>query len=79
MHARNYLLSSKLTNFIVFAFFSLCLLQCMRYIDRSLLETDMLAAVYKYGILAINISVVPATTIWLMNGFKAYRKDALHG
>lgn len=79
MHARNYLLSSKLTNFIVFAFFSLCLLQCLRYIDRSLLETDILASVYKYGIIAINISVVPVTAIWLLSSFKTHRKEALHG
>lgn len=53
---------------------TLCALQFVRYADRVVFETDMLAALYKYVIVAINISVVPFVIVWLIKEVKAVKK-----
>lgn len=55
-------------------FLSLCALQFMRYADRVVFDTNLLAAVYKYVIVSINISVVPFAIFWLVKDIQAGKK-----
>lgn len=66
--------ASKLTRYVMVCFLSLCTLQFMRYADRVVFDTNMLAAVYKYVIVSINISVVPFAVFWLIKDFRADKK-----
>lgn len=66
--------ASKLTRYIMICFLSLCALQFMRYADRVVFDTNLLAAVYKYVIVSINISVVPFAIFWLVKDIQAGKK-----
>lgn len=74
IHSLYQLSSSKLTNYIMVCLLSLCALQLMRYADRIVFDTNWLAAVYKYVIVSINISVVPFAIFWLIKDMRTDRK-----
>lgn len=77
IHAVYQLPASKLTRYIMVCFLSLCVLQFMRYADRVVFDTNLLAAVYKYVIVSINISVVPFAIFWLTKDIQAGRKGLI--
>lgn len=64
---------SQVSKYIMLCLIALCALQSSRYIDRVILETNWLVEVYRFGIVAINISVVPVTLAWLINGIRYTR------
>lgn len=66
--------ASKLTRYIMVCFLSLCALQFMRYADRVVFDFNLLAVVYKYVIVSINISVVPFAMFWLIKDIQTTRK-----
>lgn len=74
IHMVYQLSASKLTRYIMVCFLSLCTLQLMRYADRVVFDINLLAAVYKYVIVSINISVVPFAMIWLIRDIRADKK-----
>lgn len=65
---------SQLSRYIMICFLSLCALQFMRYADRVVFDFNLLAAVYKYVIVSINISVVPFAIYWLVKDIQATKK-----
>jgi hypothetical protein len=73
-HAVYELPASKFARYIMVCFLSLCALQLMRYADRVVFETNLLAAVYKYVVVSINISVVPFAMLWLIREIRADKK-----
>ena len=73
-HAVYQIPASKFTRYIMVCFLSLCALQFMRYADRVVFDTNVLAAVYKYVIVSINISVVPFAVFWLIKDIQADKK-----
>lgn len=77
IHTVYQLSASKLTRYIMVCFLSLCTLQLMRYADRVVFDTNLLAAVYKYVIVSINISVVPFALIWLIKDIQAAKKGMI--
>jgi hypothetical protein len=74
VHAVHEIPASKLTRYIMVCFLALCSMQLLRFADRIVFETDLLSAMYKYAIVAINISVVPMTALWLAKEIAAIRK-----
>lgn len=66
--------ASKLARYVMVCFLSLCALQFMRYADRVVFDTNILADVYKYVIVSINISVVPFAVFWLIKDIQADKK-----
>lgn len=74
VHTVHEIPASKLTSYIMVCLLALCSLQLIRYADRLVFETDMLAALYKYVIVAINISVVPITALWFAKEVAAIKK-----
>lgn len=68
---------SKLTRFIMVCLLSLCALQFFRYADRAVFNTNLLAEVYKYAIVSINISVVLFAMLWFVRDIYAVRKGAV--
>lgn len=68
----------KIARFIMLCLLALCCLQVSRYADRFIFQTNFLAEVYRFGIIAINISVLPATALWLFAGIKSARKGLLN-
>ncbi|WP_337879661.1 hypothetical protein [Rheinheimera sp.] len=75
VHNRFNLNLQSLAKFVVLCFFSLCALQVLRYFDRDL-GLNLLADVYRYGVLAINISVFPMACLWLIRCFLTHYKEA---
>lgn len=78
LHKAYQLILSQIARYIFVCFLALTLLQASRYTDRVLLQTDMLAGVYKYGLLAINVSVFPAALLWFTRSFRQSRKESWH-
>lgn len=74
IHSLYRLRTGNVARYIMACFLLLCFLQIGRYTDRVIFETNMLADIYKFGVIAINISVIPITLIWLLNGLTANRK-----
>lgn len=77
IHAVHDITVSKLTRYIMVCFLSLCALQFMRYADRAVFDTNFLAAVYKYVIVSINISVVPFAVYWFVKDIQTARKGII--
>ena len=65
LHSYYQLPAGKLARYISLCLLVLCGLQVARYADRMLLSTNLLVDVYKYGVVAINISVFPMAVIWI--------------
>ncbi|MDF3126580.1 MULTISPECIES: hypothetical protein [Rheinheimera] len=76
VHVVHDLPASKLTRYIMVCLLALCTMQLIRYADRLIFETDLLYVMYKYVIVAINISVVPFTALWFAKEIVAIRKGA---
>lgn len=68
LHALYHLNASKLARYIMVCLLTLCALQIVRYVDRIILETDLLTDIYRFGVVAINISVAPIALLWLLTG-----------
>lgn len=75
LHTMYQLDVGKIARFIMLCLLALCALQISRYADRLVFETNLLTDVYRFGIIAINISVLPVTALWLIAGFKATKKE----
>ncbi|WP_419571765.1 hypothetical protein [Rheinheimera sp.] len=75
IHRRFNLNLQSLAKFVVLCLFSLCALQVFRYFDRDL-GLNLLADVYRYGVLAINISVFPMACLWLVRCYVNHYKEA---
>jgi len=70
LHTKLRIAISKLSLFTAISFFALLLLQAARYIDRIVLETNMLAELYKFCIPAIQFTVPVMAVVWLCNTFR---------
>lgn len=79
LHSIYYLDAGKFARYVMVCFLALSAIQIIRYADRIVLGTDLLADIYRFGIIAINISVVPAALMWLMNGITASLRAARKG
>ncbi len=59
----------KISQFLCLSLLMNSLLQFARFTDRVLLETNLLAEVYKFGIPAFNLAAIGAVLIWSVTGF----------
>jgi len=75
IHRSFHLNLQPLAKFIVLCFLMLGTLQFLRYLDRDL-GFDLLAEVYRVGILAISLSVCPLTVLWLGQNYVRTYKEA---
>lgn len=65
IHQKLGIARSKLSTFIAVSFFSLLIIQAGRYIDRLVLDTNILGGLYKYCVPAIEVSVSLMALFWL--------------
>lgn len=63
-HQRSQWQLSLLSKYISVCCVAMVSLQALRQMDRVLFETNMLGAMYKFGVPAINIAVIGAIVIW---------------
>lgn len=68
----------KIARFIMFSLLVLCALQVSRYADRVVFDTNFLGDLYKFGVITINISVLPITAVWLFAGIRKARKGLVN-
>lgn len=65
MHRLAGLSASKLTRYISACFFALTFVQIAGYIDRVVFESHVLGSAYRYLVLVVNCSVLPAVFVEL--------------
>lgn len=63
-HREHNLKASALTKYIALSCMAMVFLQALRLLDRLATQTNLLEAVYRFGVPAINIAVIGAIVIW---------------
>ncbi len=63
--------ASRLTRYISACFFALTFVQIAGYVDRVVVETNLLSSAYRYLVVAVNCSVLPAVFV----EFWKYHRD----